>query len=50
MDEFAGMSNSLLALGKNSLIITGVEETDQHGYVSISFPVQYLRKNHYGVV
>lgn len=46
MDEFAGMSNSMLALGKNSLVITGVEETDRYGYVSISFPVQYLRKNH----
>lgn len=46
LDEFDGMSNSMLALGNNAMVVTGVEDTRHNGCLSIRFPMQYLRKNH----
>lgn len=43
--EFDHMSNSLSALGSQAMVITGVEDTEHEGRVSISFPMQYIREN-----
>lgn len=47
LDEFNEMSNSMLALGNNAMVVTGVEDTRHNGCLSIRFPMQYLRRNHF---
>lgn len=43
--EFSGMENSMSALGNNVMTVTGVENAEQTGCMSIRFPMQYIREN-----